>query len=469
MTATTLTFVSGRRGTLLLLVTAAGIGAGWLAGGAGYVLDDWFLLGNAEVDGITGVGNGDIGSSRPGSAVVYALVFSVLAGHPSAGLVLAVAVSTATALLLRALLARFVDDGWAVVAGLLWLVLPNHTSLEYWLTCLPLGIAAMLVLLVALLVSGDTTSPRRWALAVAITAIASLTYEAAAPAGFLALVLMPRARGSWPSRPRVVGAAVVAVACAGYLAVFKNSVKSVGDVAPLHEAVPAHFGWGIAPDAFSIGSVLLLVAVSVGMFCVVRAVRPASWGAPGEGERVALAGLVVVAVGALPFVTYAYSPLGTGDRVTLISALGGATAWAGLCMVAARWRPALGVGLVAVLLLAGTAARVPRMSNWVTAAADGERIVAAIEDRWPDGPPSGRVVLGPTPIRHQRVAAFLDPSNVDGAVRFLYGAPAIVGDLTYSADEFAEIPEDERLDIRPHSRLEPDSVVVDPLGNADSP
>ena len=69
------------------------------------------------------------------------------------------------------------------------------------------------------------------------------------------------------------------------------------------------------------------------------------------------------------------------------------------------------------------------------------------------------VYLGAAPIQRQNVVAFLDASNVNGAVQVALGRQDVAGVMTFDQATFERAPEQCRVDIRPLSRLTPDSAV----------
>src|SRR5204862_3202234 len=109
-------------------------------------LDDWFTLGNAKVDGIASTPGHAIFVNRPGAGLLYCIQFGLLGGHPLAGLVVLTALAAATAVLLFLLARRYLPRIVAAAIAGAWVVLPNHTSLEFWQSCAPLGAAVVLVL-----------------------------------------------------------------------------------------------------------------------------------------------------------------------------------------------------------------------------------------------------------------------------------------------------------------------------------
>jgi hypothetical protein len=431
----------------------AAIGAAYAIGGAGYVLDDWFVLGNAKVDGVLGAAGHDVFVSRPGSGLLYTLVFGLLGGHPLAGLVIATAISAATAVLLYLVAARYVQRPVAISVAAVWIVLPNHTSLEFWQSGIPLAVSVALVLGGALLLARPDPATRDWIGALVLFAAGSLTYEAVAPTAAAIAVFAPLLAGGRLQRRRLLTGAAVFGALGAYLVINRNRVKHIDtDFVRLRQVLPGHFGWGIVRSGT--GATVLLALASVGiLIALLRLALPGFRPTTGVGERLVAIGLSIMVLGVLPFVAYLYAPLGAGDRFGLVSAIGGALVWVGLGLMCWRLRP-LAIAGAAVLLALAMAARVERTDVWTTAAGDSARVVAAIEHRFPDDPPSF-IVLGPAPIQEHNVAAFLDQSNVLGMFRYIFGRD-VPGGIAYAVGDFESHPPDQRFDLRELSRLHAD-------------
>ena len=446
--------MSTHRVVVVSLVAAeAAIGVAYAIGGAGYVLDDWFVLGNARVDGVLGAAGHDVFVSRPGSGLLYSLIFGLLGGHPLVGLAIATAISATTAVLLYLVAARYLSRATAIAITAVWIVLPNHTSLEFWLTCVPLAASAALVLGGALLLARPDPTTRDWAGALVLFVVGSLTYEAVVPIAVAVAVFAPVFAGGRLQLRRLLTAGAVFGAVGAYLVINRNRVKHIDtDFVRLRQVLPGHFGWGVVRSGR--GATVLLALASVGILvALLRLALPGFRTATGVGERLVAVGVAIMALGVVPFVAYLYAPLGAGDRFGLVSAIGGALVWVGLAVMCWRLRPLVIAGAVVLLALA-IAARVERTSTWTTAAGDSARVVAAIEQRFPDDPPSF-IVLGPAPIQEHNVAAFLDQSNVLGMFRYVFGTD-VPGGIAYSVADFEAPPPDQRFDLRELSRLQPD-------------
>jgi hypothetical protein len=448
------TFVSGWGGP------AAAAGLSLLASllyavlGTGYVLDDWFTLRYAHFDGAWAAAGPDQHTARPGAAVVYAVVFGI-GQHPLAVLAIQAVIGAATAALLVVVFRAYFPAAVALGAALLWVVLPNHTSLEVWAS------ATNIALCVLLAVAGTALlrSPQRAVQGVALVlfAAAALCYEAVIPLVAVLIVVVPWVRRGRPDWPLVAAGAVTQGAVALWIVTHWHPGKHVASgVADLTQVLGAHFGWGIAPDG-PVASVLLLAGLIGTAVAVARVAMPSLRSASGPAERAVLTGWAVIVLGTLPFAKYLYAPLGAGDRFNFVSAIGGALVWAGLLAMLAAWRRPLALAAIVVLVAAGCYARVERAVIWHRAAHDARAIQQGVLESIPD--PQGVIVIGPAPIQQQNIAAYLDQSNIAAALQIAYGRRDLEAGMAFDQEQFDSYPPEQRFDIRPVSQLQPDTVV----------
>ena len=434
-----------------IVVASLAVTALYAGFGTGFVLDDWFTLGEGSVVGPFEAAGAGAARDRPGAYVVYLVVFGGLGAHPGAVLAFQGAVALATGLVLFALVRRFVAAELAAATAIVWVLLPSHTSLEVWASASNIAVA-LLALLVGLLVLVDAGSDRGWALGGAVLAVGVLCYEAVLPAAVVGAVALPWLRDGAPRwRAAAFGVGGPALATLWILAHWHDD-KQAGGLTDLSQVVGGNLGWGIAPDGV-LADVLALVAlvgiaVAVGRLALERTRRRA-----GPGEAMVLVGVVVAVLGAVPFAFYFYAPLGAGDRFNVVSAVGAALIWTGIGAMAWRVRRELALAGAALLVVGAGPARWERADRWSRAGADALAILDAIEARWPE-PPDHPIVLGPRPVQEQNVAAFLDQSNVRTAVQHLYGVSGVEVVLVFDQAAFDAAPEDQRLDIVELSSLE---------------
>lgn len=417
--------------------------------GAGFVLDDWYWLRNARLDGAAHTA-GQIDGHRPVGVLVWVLLFGVIGPHPAPVFLLLAVANGVSAVLFHQVLQRFFPARVALIAAVLWVVLPLRTALEAWPSA-AVAVAAQLFGLAALrLLSAERPGALAVMSAATMMGLGTLSYES------VALVAVPAAVAvrwavSRRIEPRVLGPVVVASCAALGWAVLHIDPAHAG--VGWHSPVPvlgANFGWGVAPTR-ALRANTLSVAVVGSLLLLWWWVRE---GRRGRPEVAALGvGSAVVLLGALPHLRYFYAPLGAGDRLNYLSAFGGALVWAALLASAWRRRAVFGVAaLVGLLGMAGVT-RMERSRLWTTAGRDGWRVARAVVAANPA--PRRPILVGPVPIMVDNVGAFYDASNVRGAVQFAYGRRVPV-DLSYSYAQWESASEADvvRFDQRPLSELD---------------
>ncbi len=422
--------------------------------GTGYVLDDWFTLRYAHFDGAWAAAGPDQHTARPGAAVVYAVVFGI-GQHPLTVLMIQAAIGAATAALLVVALRAYFPAGVALGAAALWVVLPNHTSLEVWASATNISLCVLLAVGATVLLR----SPERivQALALLLFAASALCYEAVIPLVAALVVVVPWVRRGRPDWPLVAAGAVTQGAVALWIVTHWHPAKHVASgFADLTQVLGAHFGWGIAPDG-PVAALLLLAGLGGTAVAVARVALPSLRAGSGPAERAVVVGWAIIVLGTLPFAKYLYAPLGAGDRFNFVSSIGGALVWAGIVAMVGRWRTPVAVAAVVVLVAAGGWARVERAVLWHRAAHDALAIQQGVLQAIPD--PQAVIVVGPAPIQQQNIAAYLDQSNIAAALQIAYGRRDLQAGLSFSQEQFDSYPEDQRFDIRPVSQLRADTTV----------
>lgn len=420
--------------------------------GAGFVLDDWFSLRNAHFDGAWAAAGSAEGAARPGAVVVFALVFGAFGLHPLPGIVLLAVVNGVTAALTYRLLRRFVARYLAVLSALLWVLLPTHTATEMWTSGSALAVSQLALVAGLLVAVRRGLGPAGIALSCSLLAASVLTYEASLPmaaAGAVALPLLANRRVD----PRyLAGAAAACGVPTIWLLTHWYAGKSLHKPIDATRLLQANLGWGITPNGPGsvLAAPLVLLALVGCAFAVTRVGRRGV--AVDAGDWLAVAGLAIMVIGLLPFVRYFYEPQGAGDRANYLSSMGGALVWAGLVASLRRVdRRLAGLGLVALGALA-LPARYERMLVWSTAGRDAQEIATAVVQEIPT--PDGTVVVGPRPIVRWNVSAFLDDSNLTGALSLAYGVPVVGARVARAEETWAAAPARLRFDLRPVSRLD---------------
>jgi hypothetical protein len=435
-----------RRSYWLLGALAVLVALPYALFGVGFVLDDWLALGNAHFDGALAAAPRDYWLNRPGQGVVWALTFGLIGEHPLVHYALQVALSAVTAMLLYRLLLRFLDQGPAFGIAALWLVVPNHGSLVRWASANMILVSLALLLGAALLLTRAEPTFRGDCAAALLLAISVLSYEATAPAAAVAALVLPRwVAGHWRWRASVVALAGTGAALAWVLVHLNPSKRGqIAATADLSRVFPAHFGWGVFPPGL-VARLLVLVALAGLAVVAVRAL--AIGGRERRVEWLVPAGLVVIALGTLPFVRYNYEPVGVGDRLNVVAGIGTALCWYGLGRMLWQWRRPVGAAGAGVVVAAMAAFTVQGASDWHRAVRSGEQILAALPAE-----PEGTIVVGPGMPVTGNVAPFMDRSTIEPAVRVRLGDRSATATLTRNLPEFEAVPPALRIDVRSVAR-----------------
>ena len=219
-------------------------------------------------------------------------------------------------------------------------------------------------------------------------------------------------------------------------------------MASIDSALPGHLSTGVFGEG-PVAIVLGTFALSVTVWCVVRLVRDRA--AVGWPEQIVGLGVGMIAVGVIPFITYGYSPFGAGDRVTVVSTVGGALVWTG-ALALLRPRRWLVAPVALLLVVSAWSTLLDRQRSYADAGADAISIIRGVEDTIVD--PHLPIYIGPEPIVEDNIVAFLDRSNLNGALQYAYRDPTIEVYLTHDSATFFAQPEAQRFDIRLVSRLD---------------
>ena len=418
--------------------------------GANFILDDWWALRNAAFDGAFAAGGPDQLVARPGAWLIYALEFGLLGRHPLAVYVLQSVLNAGVAVLLFVVLRRFLPYGPAAAAAAVWVVLPNHTSLGRWASTMNIVVSLGLLLLGIHALAAAADRQRRPWLGALLLVGSALCYEATIPAAAVMAVGAPmlRRRRLRPGDVAVVWASLAVVVL--WLVTHWHPAKQVGstnvDLSPMF---PAHFGWGVLGHG-PLAEVASLVALAGIALSVARVALPSYRRGAGLGERMVLAGLAIIVVGTVPFLRYIYSPLGAGDRVNVVAAVGAALAWTGLGMTLWRTRVAAGRvavglgGVVLTVLMIGSG--VHRDSLYARAGDDVLATLHALDRAQPH--PAGPIAIGPEPLIEDNVAGLLDGSVTTAALQAHRGTRDVAAYVTLRPADFWQAPAELRFDQR---------------------
>lgn len=383
----------GRAAALLLGAVLARAGI-YLVQGVHLVHDDWGLVGHQRFLGVLETSSQSLWeASRPVQWLTFTAVYGLGGESPVALLAIVTLLNAAVALLLWRTAARFVDDRAALAVALVWVLLPNHTTLTAWAST-----SYVLVGLGLLLLGVLALAEGRWYLAAPALALSVWGYELFAAPALVAALVLPGPLQREP-RPRLHRAARAAVVVTVLLATARSLVDPQYETTlRLPDPFVAwwgHFGTGLIGTT---EPTLLWLALAGG-FLVASAAAVLAWaldrpGARGRdrGPTLVVAGLVLLALGLGAGFGIDLGSVGVADRLYAFSSIGSAVVVVGLGRwLAARERRALLPAAAALLCLVG---QVVALGSWSRAGQDVEDLIAAIE-RDLDDPAAATVAVGP--------------------------------------------------------------------------
>lgn len=385
----------GRAAALLLGAVLARAGI-YLVQGVHLVHDDWGLVGHQRFLGVVETSSQSLwAASRPVQWLTFTAVYGVGGESPVALLAIVTLLNAAVALLLWRTAARFLDDRAALAVALVWVLLPNHTTLTAWAST-----SYVLVGLGLLLLGVLALADGRWYLAAPALALSVWGYELFAAPALVAALVVPGALLREVRPPLRLGARAVVVA-----AVLLATARSLLD--PQYETslrLPdpfvawwGHFGTGLVgttePTLLWLGLAGGFLVASAAAAVVWALGRPRARGREA-GPTLVVAGLVLLALGLGAGFGIALGSVGMADRLYAFSSIGSAVVVVGL----ARWlatveRRAL-VPAAAALVLVCVVGQVVALGSWSRAGQDVEDLIAAIE-RDLDDPGAATVAVGP--------------------------------------------------------------------------
>lgn len=435
-----------------LAAFSVALSAPFLALGPGWLLDDWWTLRNAELDVWWNAAGTDQWWVRPGAAAIYALFFGVLQS-PTLVFVCIAALNAVLAAQIFRLFVLFVPAGASALVAAAWILLPNHTTMDYWAS------AANLIVAMILSLSGARRLAcpdfRSHVIAGVLFAVSALFYEATLVLSGLAALTVPVMAGR-PRDGRAVATGLLGCLSAALWIVLnwhpEKEVAGLQDFTPLFEA---HFGWGVLPNGlapFAAAAIFVFLAYAAGTYAGSLLGDQQLGRLAGKPERLGLLGMTLVLAGVVPFLRYGYQPLGLGDRANVVSSVGAACVWAAAFWRLWLWqRPAAVVSAFAVASLM-LVVRYERAEIYARSADDAVAVLDALKERFPE--PGTEVVVGPTPLICENIVGFFDEENVGPAYQLRMGSRRYWAVVSQTQEQFAR--EDGRPRLDQHD-LRPDS------------
>lgn len=391
--------------------------------GPNFILDDWFALSNAAFDGPLRAGGDDQLLARPGAWLVYALEFGLIGRHPLPIYLLQTVANAAVAVVLLHLARRYVGPATALCITVVWVIMPNHGSLENWASTLNIVIALLFLLIGCLLLTEEPT-PRRTAVTTLLFVCAALTYEAVIPTATLALVAVPRLERR-ALRVAHLAPPLVGLAGAGaWLVLHWHPYKDVRGWADLSRVIPGHFGWGVGIP-LRISGIAAAIALAVIVASAGRLILPSLRHGASQADGLIVAGSLVIVAGTVPFVRYYYVPLGVDDRVHVVAAIGAAMCWTGMALLVWQRRRSVAIALGALVVTAMATVNVQRDLLYAQAGRDVLETFTELDEAMPV--PRGSIMAGPLPLAEQNIVGLLDLQalQVHRGTRDVFGLVAL--------------------------------------------
>lgn len=400
----------------------------YLIAGPGFFLDDWRNLARLDTVGWMRSGEASRFASRPGAWGVEMALYPTLRDHARAWVVVMAFINAATCTALFLLARRFTSEALAAAVVLVWIVLPNHSSLRLFANTTPM-VVGLGLLAVGLLIADR--GRLIWG-AVAVS-LGGMCLEAFLVPGLVGVVLVHLVRKVGTRREARIAVAII-VATGLLMSIHPTYRPTELSGTPL-PALRGQFTSGLTPNA-TLATLLAIVAV-VGTV----AAAVAWWRGDrevGEGPWLVAAGFAVVILGIVPFVLrLPVGHRGMADRSFVISSVGVAMLWVGWGRVLlGRSRVALGAGAIALATVL-VAANVRFQQDWAEGADLTRDMLRGVACRYPDGPPEGFAVGPQVPVPEG--IRPLHQFYLDDASRVVLGRP-LHFTLAEDATEWSDRP-----------------------------
>lgn len=406
----------------------------YLLAGPGFFLDDWRNLARLDTVGWMRAAEASKFASRPGAWSVETVLYTVLRDHPVWWVLALVVLSAATAMALFVTLRRFVPRHWALAVVVVWVLLPNHTSLRVFANTTPMTVG-LLLLVIGVWCMDDG----RLVLGALAASAGGLCYEVMLLPALSAVVALHLLRGRGTRRQAVVAAAIVVTTGCLMLIhpTYNPGTARRGTPAPI---LAAHFGSGLTEHGplAAILAVTAATGIVVGLVRFVRGERSAA-----DAPWLVVAGLGVMVVGLATFaLKWPTGVRGAADRNFVVSSVGSAMVWVGCARVlCGRSRVALGAAAGAFALIV-VPTNVTYQRQWADGAQSTRAMIEAVDCRY-DGRPPPDLGVGPNVPVDGDVRA-IHQFFLEDATRVVAGHPMTFV-VTESQEEWEDRPVDRRV------------------------
>jgi hypothetical protein len=282
------------------------------------------------------------------------LTFGLIGPHPLALYLVQVVLWLLAALAVLGLLRRLFPAREALLVTVVWLVLANHLSLEYWLSTSQAWSAVAACAFGLSLIVDDSRRDRLPLRGLALVTLGVLFYEVTGGVALAGVTVLPWiVTGRFKRRTALVGMGALALAAAWSLGWNSSYPGPTANWMPVEIFLTGTLSGGLSPLSRSgrLVSLVLTIGIVVVLVRVIRRGRRRLL----RAEQMSLAGAAVIVLGAIPQVRLPTRWYGMEDRSNTVCAVGLALLLVGLARLALRplrertARRVVGVALVAVL------------------------------------------------------------------------------------------------------------------------
>ncbi|MEI7886643.1 MAG: hypothetical protein WCJ04_04540 [Actinomycetes bacterium] len=385
----------------------------YLRGGPGFFMDDWRNLARLDTVGWLRSAEASRFASRPGAWAVETVLYPLLRDHAVAWVFALAALNAGAATAIFVALRRFTAEATSLAIVLVWILLPNHTSMRTFANIAPMIVGLTLLAIGVILMDSGRLI---WG-SVAV-ALGGFCLEVMMLPGLVALIVLHHWRKRGTRKEALIGGSIIVIATALMLLHPTYSVAHATRGTPA-ALWPAHFGSGLTTVPAIAWALSLTAAVGIllGLYLFARgqrSTRDAPW--------LVVVGLAVMVVGLAPFILkWPTGYRGQADRTFVVSSVGSAIVWVGIGRLVWERSRALAVAGCIGFIAAMTATNITYQADWSRAAQETPAMLRSVACRSDSSPPSN-LAVGPTVPSYGGVRA-LHQFFLDDATRVVLGGP----------------------------------------------